>query len=66
MQNVEFNLYTHASWTSVDNKEVILAAESGGKQVIYHMYLASGRWLSYTPSIERAVGWAIHKMQPVS
>ena len=30
------------------------------------MYLASGRRLSYTPSIKRVVSWTIHKLQPVS
>ena len=26
-------------------------------QVTYHSYLSSGEWLSYTPSVEHAVGW---------
>ena len=30
-------------------------------QVTYHMYLASGRWLSYTPSVEHVVGWKYMK-----
>jgi len=34
-------------------------------QVNYHMYPASGRRLSCTPSVERVVGWTIHEMQPV-
>ena len=33
--------------------------------VNYHMYPASGRRLSYTPSIECVVSWTIHKTQPV-
>ena len=32
----------------------------------YHVYLASGRWLSYTPSTEHVVGQTICKTQPVS
>ena len=30
-------------------------------QVAYHTYLASGRWLSYTPSVERVVSWKYAK-----
>ena len=36
-----------------------------GYQVTYHTYLASGRRLSYTPSVECIVGWTICKTQPV-
>ena len=32
----------------------------------YHMYLASGKRMSYTPSIVHVVSWTICKMQPVS
>jgi len=34
-------------------------------QVAYHVYLASGRWLSYTPSIKRVVSWTIRETQLV-
>ena len=30
-------------------------------QVTYFTYLSSGRWLSYTPSVECVVGWAMGK-----
>ena len=42
------------------------AAEEPRYQVTYHTYLANGRWLSYTLSVEGVVTWTIHKMQPVS
>ena len=35
-------------------------------QVAYYTYLASGRQLLYTPSVERVVGWRICVMQPVT
>ena len=37
-------------------------------QVNYHtyMYLANGRWLSYTPSVEHVVSWTIRETQPFS
>ena len=35
-------------------------------QVAYYTFLASGRRLSYTPSVKRVVNWTIHKTQPFS
>ena len=39
-------------------------AQNSERAITYHMYLASGRRLSYTPCVERVV--ETHKMQPVS
>ena len=43
-----------------------LGPEEPRYQVTYHIYLASGRWLSYTPSIKRVASWTIRETQPVS